>query len=420
MKTITTLITIAMLTADLSATSFAPRESHNVSSTNGKFKLHVNVENNTHRITGDFGEGADGWQFQHNAGFHSFFVSDDGQAAAVVNWVWCGGFGLELNKPAVSIYGRAGLKRTYTYNQLSKPRERKPDEVGPIGDFWRVWREKATLKGNVLTIDVEGSNPRVIDVTNPQDLPPLEAAATSPKSILKENGEPDVEMLRDIIVDQKQRQIPETWKPYGSPQFELKEGLRMYHTQGSIIVDHDEGATIDRKPVEELLYIKLERADNVPKVFAGIRNETQARELCELLINGAMVKDAKTYQELLKVHRAEGLEPLVKDEELNFEKVTKTVEGGFLVEFTALHLPQVMGGQSIVARYKFIVGKDAGIKIETTPYIKGLYLNWQTAMLDTKEKMENEGRKQSRVAKFIHDCLTVCPHSLPIPPDGRE
>lgn len=170
-----TLIALAALSASLTATSLAPPESREMASTNGRFKIHVNVDSGTHKITGEFALAAQPWDFKHDASFHDFFVSDDGQAAAVVNWRWCGGFGLEPDSPAVVIYGRAGVTRSYTYNQLSKPRERKPDEIGPIGDFWRVWRDDATIHGNLLTINVAGGKPCVIDLRNPQDLPPLEA-----------------------------------------------------------------------------------------------------------------------------------------------------------------------------------------------------------------------------------------------------
>lgn len=176
MKATCTLIAVAALTAMLSATSYAPPQNREVKSSNGTFTLRVDVDSNTHKISGDFAVGEQPWEFKHDADRHAFFVSDDGQAAAVVNWAWCGGFGLELDSPALAIYGRGGLARSYTYNELSKPRERKPDEIGPIGDFWRVWRREATIKGNILTLEVEGGKPRLIDLRNPQDLPPLEGA----------------------------------------------------------------------------------------------------------------------------------------------------------------------------------------------------------------------------------------------------
>jgi hypothetical protein len=170
MKTTTTFIVIATLVTNLSATTFGPQDSHTVKSTNGKFELHVDTKSTTQRITGAFGSGLEGWSFQHEMEQNSFFVSDDGEAAAVVQWSWIQDY--SLNKAAVVIYGRSGAERTFTYNELSKPRERKPEEIGPIGDFWRVWRSDATINGNLLTINIEGGESRVIDLKNPQALSP--------------------------------------------------------------------------------------------------------------------------------------------------------------------------------------------------------------------------------------------------------
>ena len=101
------------------------------------------------------------------------------------------------------IYGRNGALRSYTYSELSKPRERKPTEIGPIGDFWRVWRGDATINGNQLTMNVEGGKPRVIDLKNPQALPPLEAgddAKKTPKTaeeLEKKLSEPEAKELQE-------------------------------------------------------------------------------------------------------------------------------------------------------------------------------------------------------------------------------
>lgn len=175
-----TFIAITTLVTNLSATKFGPQDNHTVKSTNGKFELHVDTKSTTQRITGAFVSGLQGWSFQHEAEHNSFFVSDDGEATAVVQWSWVQDYC--LNKAAVVIYGRSGAERTYSYNELSKPRERKPEEVGPIGDFWRVWRGDATINGNLLTINVEGGKTRVIDLKNPQALPPLEAGNETEKA----------------------------------------------------------------------------------------------------------------------------------------------------------------------------------------------------------------------------------------------
>jgi hypothetical protein len=157
------LMAMITLTGNALATKFAPNDSHEVESTNGKFKLHVNAEGGGHEVTGEF-RFLKPWKFHHNVFVHRFFVSDDGEAAAVVHWAWCKAD--ELDEPAVVIYGRNGARRIFTYRQLSTPRKPGKDEVGPIGDFWRLWRDEATIKGNLLTIQVEGRETQVIDLKN--------------------------------------------------------------------------------------------------------------------------------------------------------------------------------------------------------------------------------------------------------------
>ena len=166
MKTTMFLMSVVALTANLGATSICPRDSHEVASPNGRFKLHVDAKEETHRITGAFGAGISAWSFKHEVSNHTFFISDDGESAAVVHWSWVQDY--RLDGPAVVIYGRDGAKRTYTYKELSKPHKPKPDTIGPIGDFWRIWRGDAGIDGNQLTIHVEGGKPRIINLKNPQ------------------------------------------------------------------------------------------------------------------------------------------------------------------------------------------------------------------------------------------------------------
>ncbi len=157
------LMTMIALTGNALATKFAASKSHDVESTTGKFKLHVNAEDGIHEVSGDF-RFLKPWKFHHDISNHSFFVSDDGEAAAVVHWRFCQTG--ELDEPAVVIYGRDGARRIFTYRQLSTPRKLGEDEIGPIGDFWRIWRGEASMKGDILTISVEGGPPRSIDLSS--------------------------------------------------------------------------------------------------------------------------------------------------------------------------------------------------------------------------------------------------------------
>lgn len=208
--------------------------------------------------------------------------------------------------------------------------------------------------------------------------------------------------------------IPDQWRSYDPNPLKLKPGHKMYQvsTSRQIYVD---------PPGEELpRRLKKETVDMTPGVFARIRTEEQAQALCELLIHGAIVSDAKSYAELLKVHQDAGFEQLVNDKDLTFKRVSRPVEGGFQVEFTAFHLPQTMSPNSLVARYGFFVGHDANVKFESAIYLKGMILNWQTGPLDTKEAQEREAKALARVDKFVKDCYEHCSTRLPRIPEDKK
>jgi hypothetical protein len=204
MRTIMVLMSVIALTAKLAATSYAPPESHEVASTNGKFRVHVDAEKDTHRITGDFGAGNGAWKFTHEVAHHRFFVSDNGEAAAVVHWSWIQDY--DLDEPAVAIYGRFGAKRTYSYRELSQPRKPEPGTIGPVGDFWRIWRGDTSIDGNMLTIYVEGGKPRVIDLKNPQPVSQLEGNASNKA----EHGEEPVIPKDDPVMTARKREVSAT------------------------------------------------------------------------------------------------------------------------------------------------------------------------------------------------------------------
>jgi|GEM_PF-5648783 len=206
--------------------------------------------------------------------------------------------------------------------------------------------------------------------------------------------------------------IPDTWRPYSFKHLEMKPGYKMHHDgRWTVIV---------KRPGNESHLLRMENAGTASVSFAEIRSAEQARELCELLIHGAIVEDAESFKRLVKVHRDAGCENTVDDKELAFKQIAKPVEGGFQVELTAFHEPQTMGAQSVVARFEFFVGKDAAVRIKSKTYLKGVYLNWQTLALETTEAREREARAQRRVADCLKECYKHCSTRLPrIPEDNR-
>ena len=67
----------------------------------------------------------------------------------------------ELNDPAI-IIRKNGQQTTYEYNEISNPRPINwyKGEIGPIGDFWRIWYSNdgngILTNGNIITVDTIG------------------------------------------------------------------------------------------------------------------------------------------------------------------------------------------------------------------------------------------------------------------------
>jgi len=221
--------------------------------------------------------------------------------------------------------------------------------------------------------------------------------------------------------------IPGNWQPYHPKVLELKPGYKLYQPDGGrrILVDtpnKPQYILVDTRG-DEVTRLQMEQTVHLTSAcFAEIRTVEQARELCELLIQGgAIVDDAESYQKLLKVHRDFGLKQLVADKELVFEPIAKAVKGGFQIEFTAFHVPQTMGAQSVVARFEFFVDKNATFKIQSSKnYLESMPLNWQTGPLDTAKKREEEGQQLARVDKFLEECYKCCSTRLPRLPEDKK
>lgn len=196
MKTIFKLLAVAFLCLinNAMATSFSERVDHDVKSANGKFVLHVSVKDGNHEVTGEFGSNK-GWKFSNHVAFQSFFVSDDGESVALVDWALCKAD--ELDQPAVVIYGREGARQTFSYRELSIPRKRNEDEVGPVGDFWRIWRGDASLNGNLFTINGEGREPSVIDLQSAKLLTLHEGAPATDTPTTSEASERKVPVAEE-------------------------------------------------------------------------------------------------------------------------------------------------------------------------------------------------------------------------------
>lgn len=272
MKTLLTMISMLALTGPLTATKITKPVDHDVKSANGNFTLHVSAKEGNHEVTGEF-HSNEGWKFSHRVAFQSFFVTDDGESVAVVDWALCKAD--ELDQPAVVIYGREGARRTFSYREISLPRKRNEDEIGPVGDFWRVWRGDASLNGYLLTINGEGRKPSVID---------LQAA----KLLTLHEGVPATDTPTTSAASEPKRPVAE----------ESEDTLRLYLSKSELVVtgsiQSDPMGVVDKKGF--VAYLCQFKVDDVLKgdaalkgtvIWVGInRHETGAQDKHPLIKMG--------------------------------------------------------------------------------------------------------------------------------------
>jgi len=155
---LTTLMISGFLATAL-ATSFAEPQDREVKSANGKYSLKIEAESGKHRIY----EGEKLlWSFEREIWHDEYFVSNDGKHVLWVAWKFVREDQVKRDV-AVKVYGAKGVEMSQTYDQVSQPRPYAEGEVGPIGDFWRIWRGECKQEGDVVTIQTAGKPACVVD-----------------------------------------------------------------------------------------------------------------------------------------------------------------------------------------------------------------------------------------------------------------
>ncbi len=163
------LITITLLLAmQAFATKYAPPEPKEIYSENKAFYVIIAPASNKQLVfAADRKEPL--WKFSYSSWHDEIFVSDDGNRIVIVKWKHFKD--VDAKSAAIQVINRGKIEREYSYDQLCSPRKRGDREVGPIGDFWRIWKEKPTsLKDQKLTVTVAGGKPVVIDLSTGKKL----------------------------------------------------------------------------------------------------------------------------------------------------------------------------------------------------------------------------------------------------------
>lgn len=159
LRLLTPLFSIWLFLHPAAATSYAPPSDEVIKSPNGRFELHIKAKSGTHTIY----QGKKRlWKFKRDVWHHACFLSDDGQHVLWLAWPFVKTE--QLEEPALVIYGAKGELAKKSFKELCVPRKYRRNEIGPIGDFWRIWRDGATRKENVVTVEVSGRKSLKIDL----------------------------------------------------------------------------------------------------------------------------------------------------------------------------------------------------------------------------------------------------------------
>jgi len=122
------------------ATSFVPPQKRDVYSPNKEYFVRVDPQRNKLTVYRTTSPKRALWSIERPIWLEEYFISDSGSAVVFVAWEFVRTD--QLNEPALIVYTSEGIALSKTYKEISKPRRIALNEVGPIGSFWRIWKEK--------------------------------------------------------------------------------------------------------------------------------------------------------------------------------------------------------------------------------------------------------------------------------------
>ncbi len=136
------------------ATSYEEPKKHRVYSPDKEHFILVDPESKNHSIRSTNIPWLKIWSFSHDFQFDSLYLANDGKAAFWVAWRFVQEDGFQ--KAAIVIFNDHGETVRISYADASKPRKYRYREVGPIGDFWRIWRNDIEQNEEGIIVQPEG------------------------------------------------------------------------------------------------------------------------------------------------------------------------------------------------------------------------------------------------------------------------
>lgn len=104
------------------------------------------------------------WSFYWKVWHDTWAIDDNGKIVIWIAWKYL--HEEDIERPCVAIFDWKGIKRIYSYQDISIPRKYKPDEMGPIGDFWRIWHTAIIVKNEAVIIQMDTGSDMEITLTD--------------------------------------------------------------------------------------------------------------------------------------------------------------------------------------------------------------------------------------------------------------
>ncbi len=158
-------VTISLLIAQAAlATSYAPVKKEQVYSNDRKHFVVIDPKTERHQVFSSDKPKKVRWDFSWGAGHDTWALSNSGRLVVWVSWRHVKEE--DSKRPCIVVFDWHGVKRFYSFDDVSKLRKRGPREVGPIGEFWRVWYESIEVTDDAVTITVAGGGAVEVSLTD--------------------------------------------------------------------------------------------------------------------------------------------------------------------------------------------------------------------------------------------------------------
>jgi hypothetical protein len=145
-----TIVLVAAFLGHVFGTSYAPPEDRLLKSQNELFVLRVHPKSGKHEIFAAKNPKRVLWSFTRPVWHDEYFVSDDGLHVVWVSWEFVKTD--DLQNSAVEIWCKDGIAQKGSYTEIGDIRRPSSEQVSPIGESWRIWRDACTCKDGIVTI----------------------------------------------------------------------------------------------------------------------------------------------------------------------------------------------------------------------------------------------------------------------------